>query len=130
MPYEDQLYSGGFPNDMDQSLMEEFQKTEEWKIKHKIISKIGDERYKYFGKRLIYQNKPEVLEKKEYENIHKDIAKKILSVEEAGFTTVPMAESLIDNMRNEKDVSKDKLEYVNDIDAYISEIRKNYEKAI
>tara|TARA_B100000427_G_C15512160_1_gene596722 strand:- start:544 stop:1959 length:1416 start_codon:yes stop_codon:yes gene_type:complete len=130
LPYEDQLYSGGFPNDMDQSLMEEFQQTEEWKIKHKIISKIGDERYKYFGKRLIYQNKPEVLEKKEYENIHKDIAKKILSVEEAGFTTVPMAESLIDNMRNEKDVSKDKLEYVNDIDAYISEIRKNYEKAI
>ena len=31
---------------------------------------------------------------------------------------------------SEKDVSKDKLEYVNDIDAYISEIRKNYEKAI
>ena len=41
-----------------------------------------------------------------------------------------MAESLIDNMRNEKNITKEKLEYINDIDTYISEIRKNYEKAI
>ena len=59
-----------------------------------------------------------------------DIAKKILSVEETNFTTIPMAESLIDNMRNEKNISKEKLEYVNDIDAYISDIRKVYEKTL
>ena len=41
-----------------------------------------------------------------------------------------MAENLIDNMRNEKDISKDKLSYLNDINFYISEIRKNYEKAL
>ena len=62
--------------------------------------------------------------------IHKSVAKKILSVEESNFTTIPMAETLIDNMRNEKDISNDKLEYLNDIDLYISEIRKNYEKAL
>ena len=41
-----------------------------------------------------------------------------------------MAESLIDNMRNEKGIKKEKLDYVNDIDAYISDIRKVYEKAL
>ena len=59
-----------------------------------------------------------------------DIAKKILSVEETDFTTIPMAESLIDNMRSEKNISKEKLEHVNDIDAYIADIRKTYEKTL
>ena len=87
-------------------------------------------RFFYLGKRLVYQNQPEALEKKEYNSIRKDIAKKILSVEETNFTTVPMAETLIDNMRNEKNISNEKLDYVNEIDTYISQIRKNYESAI
>ena len=41
-----------------------------------------------------------------------------------------MAESLIDNMRNEKNISKEKLEYVNDIDVYLADIRKTYEKTL
>jgi len=110
--------------------MEEFQSMDEWSKKNHTISKIKDPRYKHFGKRLIYQNQPEVLSKDEYKEIHKDIAKKILSIEETNFTTIPMAESLIDNMRNEKGITKEKLEYVNDIDAYISDIRKVYEKAL
>ena len=72
----------------------------------------------------------EVLNKNEYKEIHQDIAKKILSVEETNFTTIPMAESLIDNMRSEKNISKEKLEHVNDIDAYIADIRKTYEKTL
>ena len=68
--------------------------------------------------------------KKEYNSIHKDIAKKILSVEETNFTTIPMAETLIDNMRNEKNILNEKLDYVNEIDAYISQIRKNYERPL
>ena len=50
-----------------------------------------------------------------------------MNVEETDFTTIPMAENLIDNMRNEKKISKEKLDYVNEVDSYISEMRKNYE---
>ena len=75
----------------------------------KIISKIKDERFVYFGKRLIYQNSPKSLNPNEYKEIHSDIAKKILSTEETRWTTIPMAESLIDNIRNEKDISDEKL---------------------
>jgi exodeoxyribonuclease-1 len=130
LAYEDRLVLDGFPDEQDKSTMEEFQSIDEWSKKNQTISKIKDSRYKHFGKRLIYQNQPEVLSKDEYKEIQKDIAKKILSVEETNFTTIPMAESLIDNMRNEKGITKKKLDYVNDIDAYILEIRKVYEKAL
>jgi exodeoxyribonuclease-1 len=130
LSFEDRLVVGGFASEKDHILMEEFQDNDDWKKKNDIIKKLEDQRFKYFGKRLIYQNQPEVLSRDEYKKIHQDIAKKILSIEESNFTTIPMAENLIDNMRNEKKITKEKLEYVNDIDVYISEIRKVYEKAI
>ena len=54
---------------------------------------------------------------------------KILSIEEVRWTTIPMAESLIDNIRNEKDISDEKLNYMNKVDEYIQQIRVFYEKA-
>ena len=130
LAYEDRLFSDRFPTDQDQNIMKEFQLIDDWNKKNSLISNIKDPRFKHFGKRLIYQNQPETLGKDEYNEIHKDIAKKILSIEETNFTTIPMAESLIDNMRNEKNIEKEKLEYINDVDAYISNIRKVYEKAL
>ena len=56
-------------------------------------------------------------------------AEKILSTEEVRWTTIPMAESLIDNIRNEKDISDEKLNYMNKVDEYIQQIRVFYEKA-
>ena len=96
----------------------------------KIISKIEDARFIYLGKRLIYQNDPESLPKKEYDEIHSDIAKKILNPEETRFTTLPMAEKLIDDIRAEKDISKEKLDYMNKIDQYLKQMRQTYEKAL
>jgi len=130
LPFEDRLVVGGFPSDKDRDLMEEFQENGDWKKKKDIVVKLEDQRFKYFGKRLIYQNQPEVLSKAEYKEIHEDIAKKILSVEESTFTTIPMAQNLIDNMRNEKNITKEKLDYLGDIDAYISDMRKHYEKVL
>jgi hypothetical protein len=130
LPFEDQLVAGGFAKEKDLNLMDEFQRNNDWKKKNDIATKLEDRRFKYFGKRLIYQNQPDVLSRDEYREIHQDIAKKILSVEEIGFTTIPMAESLIDTMRSEKNISKEKLEYINGIDAYIADIRKTYEKAL
>lgn len=128
LAYEDRLYSDGFvKNPQDNNLMAEFHSVEDWTKRNDIVSRIQDPRFKHFGKRLIYQNQPEVLKKEELQQINRDIAKKILNVEETDFTTIPMAENLIDNMRNEKEISKEKLDYVNEIDSYISKIRKNYE---
>ena len=130
LSYEDSLIAGGFPSQKDQNTMKEFQSINDWKNKYKIISKIEDSRFIYLGKRLIYQNDPESLSKKEYDEIHSDIAKKILNPEETRFTTLPMAEKLIDDIRAEKDISKEKLDYMNKIDQYLKQMRQTYEKAL
>ena len=110
--------------------MEAFHKTSDWVERNKIVDLLDDERFRYLGKRLIYQNHPDVLSKKEYNEIHRDIAKKILSIDEDRFQTIPMSEKLCDDMRNEKGISKEKLDYINEIDEYLHQQRRIYEKAI
>ena len=130
LSHEDSLFAGGFPTPKDQNTMQEFQSVEDWQKKYKIISKIEDPRFIYLGKRLIYQNDSKALPTKEYEQIHSDIAKKILNPEETRFTTLPMAEKLIDDIRAEKDISDKKLDYMNEIDQYLKQMRQTYEKAL
>ena len=130
LSHEDNLYAGGFPNPEDRNTMQEFQSVDDWQKKYKIISKIEDSRFVYLGKRLIYQNDPKALPTKEYEQIHSDIAKKILNPEETRFTTLPMAEKLIDDIRSEKDISAEKLDYMNKIDQYLKQMRQTYEKVL
>jgi exodeoxyribonuclease-1 len=129
LSHEDSIYAKGFPSPEDQETMKSFHEANDWAKKNEIISKIKDERFIYFGKRLIYQNSPKSLNPKEYKEIYSDIAKKILSTEETRWTTIPMAESLIDNIRNEKDISDAKLSYMNKIDEYLQQMRTFYEKA-
>ena len=126
---EDSLYAKGFPSPEDLQTMKNFHESNDWTQKNEILLKIKDERFFYFGKRLIYQNSPKTLSTEEYKKIHSNIAEKILSTEEVRWITIPMAESLIDNIRNEKDISDEKLNYMNKVDEYIQQIRVFYEKA-
>ena len=126
---EDSLYAKGFPTPEEQQNMKNFHNSTDWTKKNEVLSKIKDERFHYFGKRLVYQNSPKTLKIEEYKKIHSDIAEKLLSTEEVRWTTIPMAESLIDNIRNEKDISDEKLNYMNKVDEYIQQIRVFYEKA-
>ena len=57
------------------------------------------------------------------------LLKKILNPEETRFTTIPMAEKLIDDIRAEKNVSSEKLDYMNEIDVYLKQMRVFYEQA-
>ena len=68
--------------------------------------------------------------KEVYDRIHKETAERVLRLEEKNFTTIPMAEHLIDSIRAEKDISKEKLDYINEVDEMIKEMRIVYEKAL
>ncbi len=126
-----QLYSGGFldKNSLDNDIIKKFH-TIEWDRRYDEVIKINDPRFKYFGERLIYQNEPEALPKKVYNRIHLETAERVLRLEEKNFTTIPMAEHLIDSIRAENDINKEKLDYMNEVDAMIKEIRIVYEKAL
>ena len=56
--------------------------------------------------------------------------KKILNPEETRFTTLPAAEKLIDDIRAEKNISNEKLDYMNEIDQYLKQMRQTYEKVL
>jgi len=126
-----QLYSGGFLDEksLDSDIVKKFH-TIDWDKRYEQVLKIKDKRFKYFGERLIYQNEPEALPKEVYNRIHNETAERVLRLEEKNFTTIPMAEHLIDSIRAEKDISKEKLDYMNEVDEMIKEMRVVYEKAL
>ena len=129
MDPHNQLYSGGF-FDKEEVKKAEIFHTLDWGDRHDLVNKFKDKRFKYFGERLIYQNQPEALPKDVYDNIHTETAERVLRLEEKNFTTIPMAEHLIDSIRAEKEIDKEKLDYMNEVDAMIKEMRVTYEKAL
>lgn len=72
--------------------------------------------------------KPEILSKTEYNLIHKDIAKKLLSTNNEKWNTIPRTYSEIDTLRAkfEKEEQPEKLVILNEINAYVEDLEKLY----
>jgi len=107
--------------------MPEFHKAE-WGKKLSVLDKLKDERLHYFGKRLIYEEKPEILPKEEYNQIHRTIAKRLLSTSTEKWNTIPRTYSEIDTLREkfEREGQPEKLIILDDINAYVEEKEKFY----
>ena len=76
--------------------------------------------------------KPELLAKEEYNLIHKDIAKKLLSTNNEKWNTIPKTYAEIDTLRAkfEKDDQREKLVILDEINAYVEELEKNLYKSL
>jgi exodeoxyribonuclease-1 len=100
----------------------------DWNKKLHVISKFKDERLQYFGKKLLYMEKPEILSKSDFNVIHKDISKKLLSTNNENWNTIPRTYSEIDTLRSkfEKENQPEKLKILEDINAYVEELEKHY----
>ena len=103
----------------------------DWDKKLQVISKFKDERLQYFGKKLLYMEKPEALSKSDYSLIHKDIAKKLLSTNNEKWNTIPRTYSEIDTLRAkfERQGEPEKLKTLDEINAYVEELEKHYSSA-
>ena len=75
--------------------------------------------------------KPEILSKSDYNLIHKDIAKKLLSTNNEKWNTIPRTYSEIDTLRAkfEKEGQPEKLVILDEINAYVEELEKIYSSA-
>ena len=126
---EESIYTK-FTTPEDNKLMPEFHNVD-WEKKLNIISKFKDDRLKYFGKKLIYMEKPEILNKSDFDLIHKDFAKKLLSTNNEKWNTIPRTYSEIDTLRAkfEKEGQPDKLIILEQINAYVEELEKIYSSA-
>ena len=127
--YEEESIYTKFTTAEDNRVMPEFHSSD-WDKKISVISKFKDNRLKYFGKKLIYMEKPELLTKEDYNLIHKDIAKKLLSTNNERWNTIPRTYAEIDTLRAkfEKENHRDKLVILDEINAYVEELEKLYSK--
>ena len=124
---EESIYKQ-FPTDHDNKIMPEFHKAD-WKDKFSVLQKFKDERMQYFGKKILYEESPQSLPKNEYNSVHKEIASRILSTNEEKWNTIPRTYNEIDTLRNKFKDDKDKLKALEDINSYIEEMEKMYQKA-
>ena len=128
--YNEESIYAKFTSTEDNKIMPEFHSVD-WDKKLKVISKFKDERLQYFGKKLLYMEKPEVLSKSDYNLIHKDLSKKILSTNNEKWNTIPRTYSEIDTLRVkfEKAGQPEKLVILDEINAYVEELEKIYSSA-
>ena len=124
---EESIYKK-FASNYDNKLMPEFHKAN-WKDKYSIVQRFKDERMQYFGKKILYEESPQSLPKDEYELVHKEIASRILSTNEEKWNTIPRTYSEIDTLRNKFKDDKEKLKALQQINSYIEEMEKFYQKA-
>ena len=124
--HEESIYAK-FTTTEDNKIMPEFHSAD-WDKKLSILSKFKDERLQYFGKKLLYMEKPEMLSKTDYNKIHKDVAKKVLSTNNEKWNTIPRTYSEIDTLRAkfEREDQPEKLVIIDEINAYVEELEKFY----
>ncbi len=127
--YEEESIYTKFTSAEDNKIMPEFHNVN-WDKKLSIISKFKDDRLKYFGKKLLYMEKPELLSKEDYNLIHKDLAKKLLSTNNEKWNTIPRTYAEIDTLREkfQRENNQDKLVILDEINAYVEELEKTYSK--
>tara|TARA_B100000767_G_scaffold254625_1_gene260165 strand:+ start:77 stop:1501 length:1425 start_codon:yes stop_codon:yes gene_type:complete len=123
---EESIYAK-FTTAEDNKIMSEFH-TADWDKKLHVVSKFKDERLQYFGKKLLYIEKPEALSKSDYNLIHKDTAKKVLSTNNEKWQTIPRVYNEIDTLRAkfEREAQPEKLIILDEINAYIEDLEKFY----
>ncbi len=123
---EESIYKK-FTSKFDNNMMPKFHEAD-WSKKFNVIDKFEDERLKYFAKKIIYQEKPELLPSKLYNDIHNETAKKLLSKNSEPWNTIPRTYAEIDTLRvkYEKEDRDDYLKILNDINAYVEDLEKIY----
>jgi len=124
---EESIYKK-FPSKEDSAVMPEFHRVD-WKDKFLVLQKFKDERFQYFGKKILYEENPDALPKQEYDSMHKEIASRVLSTNKEKWNTIPRTYSEIDTLRNKFKDDKDKLKILEEINSYIEEMEKMYQKA-
>ena len=100
-----------------------------WKDKLKLLDKFDDDRLVGFGKKIIFQEAPEVLPESMLKTIKREIAKRILSEKKEKWWTIPTLYTEIDTLRekytNEND--NEKLALLDEFNEYAMSIQKKYE---
>ena len=119
-----------FVDNKETSKMEKWHQAN-WEDKFKLLDKFEDERLVDFGKKIIYQEAPQVLPLNVSKEIKRGIAKRILSTNKEKWTTCSDFYTECDHFRNEfeKEGNAEKLKFLEEINQFVENIQKKYEAA-
>ena len=112
------------------SLLEIFNLSKKiWKDKLILLDKFEDKRLVEFGKKIIYQEAPEILPSNIFKTIKRSIAKRILSQNREKWWTVATCFTEIDTLRDKYSDENDheKLKFLDELNEYVMTIQKKYE---
>ena len=121
---EESIYKK-FVSTSDTFLMEEFHKAD-WEKKFIILEKFKDERLKYFAEILIFEENPDLLERKDFLKIKEHIKKRIMSTNKEKWLTIYDAYKKIDDLRVKYDNNKENLFILEDVNKYIENLEKKF----
>ena len=101
----------------------------DWRDKLKLLSKFDDERLHGFGKKIIFQEAPEVLPNDIRKKIEQGIAKRILSTGKEKWWTIATCFTEIDTLRDKYSDENDdeKLNFLDELNEHVISIQKKYE---
>ncbi len=118
---EETLYTGGFPNQKDQKLKQQF-RYDNWSDRYKLCQQFSDKRLSYFGLRLIYEECPDVLPLSVRDKIERSVVDQLTSFNKEKWKTCNDFDKEIEIIENDFN-TKDK-EFVLEL----RNIRKYFEK--
>jgi exodeoxyribonuclease-1 len=100
-----------------------------WQDKLTMLDKFEDERLIGFGKKIIYQEAPEILPHDMFKKIKREIAKRILSEKKEKWWTCKEFYNECDNLREKFKEEKEKLKFLDEINNFVMLIEKKYKDA-
>ena len=126
---EESIYQKFTPN-KDTALFPKWHSAS-WKDKLVMLDKFEDERLVGFGKKIIYQESPETLPKDIYDEVKREIAKRILSDKKEKWWTCKEFYFECDNLREKysKENDESKLIFLDELNEFVMSIQKKYESA-
>ncbi len=126
---EESIYKK-FTSNKDTSLFQSWHNAA-WKDKLKLLDKFDDKRLIGFGKKIIYQEAPEVLPPDMYKKIKSEIARRILSEKKEKWWTCKEFYFECDNLREKysNENNEEKLKFLDELNNFVMAIQKKYENA-
>ena len=102
-----------------------------WEEKLSLLDKFEDERLVDFGKKIIYQESPDILPESMFKEIKRGIAKRILSTNKEKWTTCSDFYTECDYFREKftNEGNEEKLKFLDEINNFVENIQKRYEAA-
>jgi len=100
-----------------------------WKEKLQLLNRFEDDRLVGFGKKLIYQEAPEILPESIKKEVMSDIARRILSDKKEKWWTVKEFYNECDNYRQKfsEENDEEKVKFLNELNDYVEGVEKKYQ---